>query len=288
MRSEEEMIGLILKFAVDHDDVRAAIMNGSRVNPNVPKDLFQDYDIVYLVRDVAPYRRNHEIVSYFGDIMILQTPEDMGDSPPKDDGVYAYLMQFLDGNRIDLTFFSIKDVQQCVEDTLSVVLLDKDYLFGQLPPPSDHGYLAQKPTAKSFDECCNEFWWLAPYVAKGLWRDELTYAKYMLDTLMREQLMKMLTWYLGTKTDFRRSPGKLGKYLKGQIDDDLWTLLERTYSDSLLESSWQSLFAMGDLFRRAAQPVAVSFGFTYPEQDDRHVSDYIRRIQSLPRNAKSL
>lgn len=287
MRSEAEMMELILKFAIDDDDVRAVIMNGSRVNPNAPKDLFQDYDIVYLVRDVEPYKRNPEIVRYFGDIMILQTPDDMGDPLPAKHGGYAYLMQFLDGNRIDLSFYSTEDVQRCVEDTLSVVLLDKDNLMAKLPPPSDLGYLPQKPTAKSFEDCCNEFWWLAPYVAKGLWRDELTYAKYMLDTLMREQLMKMLTWYFGTETDFRRSPGKLGKYLKGQIDDDLWRLLERTYSNSLPENSWQSLSAMGDLFRKAAQPVATSFGFTYPDQDDRNVSAYIRRIQVLSKTAKS-
>ena len=288
MRSEEEMIGLILKFAVDNDDVRAVIMNGSRVNPNVPKDLFQDYDIIYLVTNVEPYKRNPEVVSYFGDIMILQTPDDMGDPPPEKHGGYAYLMQFLDGNRIDLSFFPLNDAQRRVEDTLSVVLLDKDNLIGPLPPPSDLGYLPKKPTAKAFEDCCNEFWWLAPYVAKGLWRDELTYAKYMLDTAVREQLMKMLVWYFGTKTDFQRSPGKLGKYLKGQIEDDLWALLESTYSDSLPQNIWGALFAMGNLFRKVAQAVASSFGFVYPEQDDRNVSDYIRRIKDLPRNAKSL
>ena len=53
-----------------------------------------------------------------------------------------------------------------------------------------------QPTAKAFDDCCNEFWWLNPYVAKGLWRDELIHAKYMLDTHMREQLLKMLTLVL--------------------------------------------------------------------------------------------
>lgn len=282
MRSESEMLDLILKFAQDDDDVRAVIMNGSRVNSNVPKDRFQDYDIVYLVRDVEPYKRNPEVVTYFGELMILQTPDDMGDPPPEKDGGYGYLMQFMDGNRIDLSFYPLEHARRRVADTLSLVLLDKDHLIGELPPPNDSSYLPQKPSAKAFENCCNEFWWVTPYVAKGLWRDELTYAKHMLDVIVREELMKMLVWYAGMKTDFRRSPGKLGKYLKDQIEDDLWDALERTYADSRLENNWEALFTMGDLFRRVAQAVASSFGFTYPEQDDRNVSDYIRTIRALP------
>ncbi len=34
MRSEREMLDLILTFARDCDDVRAVVLNGSRVNPN--------------------------------------------------------------------------------------------------------------------------------------------------------------------------------------------------------------------------------------------------------------
>jgi aminoglycoside 6-adenylyltransferase len=208
MRSEKEMLDLILTFASDHDEVHAVVMNGSRVNPNAKKDPFQDYDVVYFVRSVEPFMRNADIVRTFGEIMILQTPEEMHDPPAVGDGHYTYLMQFLDGNRIDLSFYALDQVDVIIKDSLSLVLLDKDSLIGKLPPPSDAGYLPQKPTAKAFDDCCNEFWWLSPYVAKGLWRDELIYAKYMLDTLMREQLLKMLRWYFGVQTGFQKSPGK--------------------------------------------------------------------------------
>ena len=54
MRSEAEMMKLILDYARANEDVRAVMMNGSRANPNAPKDLFQDYDIVFFVKDVAP------------------------------------------------------------------------------------------------------------------------------------------------------------------------------------------------------------------------------------------
>ena len=51
MRSEKEMMELILSVARKDERIRAVYMNGSRTNPNVKKDIFQDYDIVYVVKE---------------------------------------------------------------------------------------------------------------------------------------------------------------------------------------------------------------------------------------------
>lgn len=288
MRSETEMLDLILNIAKKDQDIRAVIMNGSRVNPHAKKDPFQDFDIVYFVRDVEPYRRNKDFISQYGEMMILQTPEDMVDPPAENDGHYTYLMQFLDGNRIDLTFYSLEHINACIADSLTVVLLDKDHLIPDLPPPSDRDYLPKPPSSKLFDDCCNEFWWVSTYVAKGLWRDELTYSKQMLDVYVREQLMKMLVWYFGVQTDFQESPGKMGKYFKECLEPELWKQLEGTYADAQSEHIWDSLFIMGDLFRQTAKYVANHFGLNYPEQDDRNVTDFLGHIRNLPRDAKTI
>lgn len=49
MRSEAEMYDLILRIANEDSRICAVYMNGLRTNKNVPKDLFQDYDVVYAV-----------------------------------------------------------------------------------------------------------------------------------------------------------------------------------------------------------------------------------------------
>lgn len=288
MRTEAEILGLILEFARNQDGIRAVVMNGSRVNPNAKKDPFQDYDIACYVRDVEPFCGDMRIPQFFGDLMILQTPEDMGDPEPNRDGSYAYLMQFLDGNRIDLSFHPLERIAEIPEDSLSVMLLDKDGRISPLPAPGDHSYLPAKPSAKAFADCCNEFWWVTPYAAKGLWRGELTYAHTILDIYLRDPLMKMLTWYFGVQTGFKKSAGKFGKYLKTGLDDDLWQQLTRTYADADPKNTWQALFATGSLFRRAAQSVAEAFGFIYPELDDERVSAFIRRIRELPPDAETI
>jgi len=52
-------------------------------------------------------------------------------------------------------------------DSLTIVWLDKDELFKDVPPPTDNDYHIAKPGQQAFFEVCNEFWWTITYVAKG-------------------------------------------------------------------------------------------------------------------------
>jgi aminoglycoside 6-adenylyltransferase len=288
MRTHEEMLGLILDVAGRDDRIRAVVLNGSRANPHAAPDPFQDYDVVYLVTDVTPFRRNFDWIRRFGELMILQTPDDMEDPPPSDHAGYAYLMQFADGNRIDLGIFPVGGHAQFTQDSLSVLLLDKDGAVGPAPPPSDRDYLPKPPTAKQFADCCNEFWWVCPYVAKGLWRDQIVYAKYMLDQVLRTQLMRMLTWHTGLRTGFSRDLGGFGKYLPRYLEPELWEQFRRTYADASCDNNWEALFAMCSLFRNAALAIAQHFGFEYPIGDDGRGSAHLKHVRELPRDAMTI
>jgi aminoglycoside 6-adenylyltransferase len=288
MRSEPEMLELIIKIAESDDRIRAVIMNGSRVNPQARRDLFQDFDIVYLVTDVSPFRDDRTWINQFGEMMILQMPEAMADPPPGNNERFVYLMQFTDGNRIDLTLLPVAKLHELRRDSLSLLLLDKDGIVEPFPAPNESNYLPIPPTAKAFSDCCNEFWWVCPYVAKGLWREEIIYAKYHLDWILREQLTKMLTWYVGVKTQFLRSPGKLGKHFKQYLEPELWARLEKTYADASYENTWDALYMMCELFRMTAKQVADHFGFDYPRSDDEKVSAHLKHVRSLPKNAKQM
>lgn len=288
MRSEQEMFDLILNTAREDERIRAVIMNGSRANPNAPHDFFQDYDIVYVVTDHEPFRHNLEWIKRFGEMMILQLPDEMSDPPPVDSAGFAYLMQLMDGNRIDLTIFPLANLDELEDDSQTIVLLDKDGIIRSFPPASDRDYLPKPPTAKQFFDCTNEFWWVSPYAAKGLWRQEIIYAKGFQDEYVREQLMKMLFWYIGIKTGFAASPGKLGKYFEKYLEPELWEMLLKTYSDASYEKSWEALFAMCDLFRIIAVQVAKHFGFEYPYGDDERVYAHLKHVRKLPRDAKEM
>lgn len=39
---------------------------------------------------------------------------------------------------------------------------------------------------------CNNFWWVAPYCAKGLWRQEILFAIEVMNSYVRQELLTML------------------------------------------------------------------------------------------------
>jgi aminoglycoside 6-adenylyltransferase len=286
VRTESEMLELILSKAKNDERIRAVIMNGSRANPNTKKDLFQDYDIVYLVNGMDTFTSDHTWVDYFGERVMMQMPEDKVLPAADNDGKFAYLMQFIDGNRIDLTLIPIEKKDKLLQnDSLSVLLLDKEGIVGELPPSSDRDYIIKKPTEREFQDVCNEFWWINMNIAKGLWREELTYAMVMYEQVNRNVLIRMIEWSIGTKTDFQISAGKFGKYMKDYLEKDDWEAFTSTYSDGDYKSIWDSLFIMCGLFREMAMKVADQLNYQYLHEDDKRVTEYLKKVRALPKNA---
>ncbi|MEI5889107.1 aminoglycoside 6-adenylyltransferase [Bacillus cereus] len=289
MRTEKEMLDLIINTAKEDERIRAVIMNGSRVNPNVKRDCFQDYDIMYVVNDIQSFTSNHNWIHRFGAIMIVQMPEEMSLVPPDGDGKFPYLMQFMDGNRIDLTLVPVELINNFVgQDSLSKLLLDKDNCMEEFPPASDKDYLIKKPIEKEFLDCCNEFWWCSTNVAKGLWREELSYVKGMLDGPVRDMLIVMLEWHIGMKTDFTVNTGKFGKHFEQYFEKDMWEHFKQIFSNADYENIWESFFVMGDLFRAVANEIAKTYGYQYPQDDDEKVTSYLKHVKALSKDSTSI
>ena len=158
MRSEQEVFNLILGAAKADERIRAVLLVGSRANPVIQKDIYQDYDITCFVTDIAPFYNNPEWVEErFGKPLIMQMPEAM--RYPVGDGKFNYMMIYPDGVRIDLSFEFTKYID---DGEPAVVLLDKDNGSGFVPPlpvPSDKHWHIKPPSPLFFYSCCNNFWW---------------------------------------------------------------------------------------------------------------------------------
>lgn len=156
-RAPEEMMRLILSRAENDAHIRVVGMEGSRTNQNIPKDRFQDFDVTYFVDDPALYTKDDTWVNVFGERLIMQKPEDMELFPAVEEG-YSFLMFFTDYNKIDLTILPLTALDDYLNgDGLREILLDKDGRVEEKPTPTDKEYHIQKPGARSFDDCCNEF-----------------------------------------------------------------------------------------------------------------------------------
>ena len=278
MRTEQEMYDLILGFAKADDRVRAVFLNGSRANPNAPKDNYQDFDIVYVVDRFEEFKADWSWLDVFGKRLIMQTPEIMRD--PSGDGHFNWMMLFSDGNRLDLTLIPLSRPDLIGTDSQTVVLLDKDGILPEFPPASDRDYLPGKPSELYYTSCCNNFFWCMQNVAKGIARDELPYAMLMYHNVVREELHDMLSWYIGCKTDFQVSPGKMGKYFKNYLPKDLYQSYEKTYSNGQPEHFWQAVETACELFRRTAKAVGADLGYAYNQPDDDGIMEYLRMVRA--------
>lgn len=76
MRTEQEMYDLIINTAKKDERIRAVYMNGSRTNVNAPKDILQDYDIVYVVTETRPFYENKSWIDCFGERLYMQCPDE--------------------------------------------------------------------------------------------------------------------------------------------------------------------------------------------------------------------
>lgn len=194
MRGEREMYQMILDIAKETEQVLAVYMNGSRTNENVPGDIFQDYDIVFVVKETQPFIEDKNWIRKFGNILYMQYPDEspfeFPGEPAGKEGHYGWLMQFDDGVRMDLTVQSAEYAKEHIhDDKLCRILLDKEGILPDIPKSSDADYHVKKPTEAEFAACCNEFWWCSNNLAKGLWREEMPYVQDMTNFVDRKSVV---------------------------------------------------------------------------------------------------
>jgi aminoglycoside 6-adenylyltransferase len=123
-------------------------------------------------------------------------------------------------------------------------------------------------------------------MAKNLWRDNLISAKENLDAIMRfHVLRRFLEWEMEIARSWSVRPGAHGKGLKKLIAPDRWAELESTYVGANIEDNWAALWRTIALFRKVATGVGDSLGYAYPADLDRRMMIWLRKIETLDRDA---
>lgn len=289
MRSETEMYNLIMNIANADNRILAVYMNGSRTNKNVPKDIFQDYDIVFVVKETKSFIEDKEWIGNFGNILYMQYPEENPYYPSDKENCYGWLMQFDDGVRIDLHVETVPHAKENIlNDKLCKILLDKENILPEIPEASDEDYHVKKPSEAQFTACANDFWWCTNNLAKGLWRKEMPYVQDMANFVVRKQLERMLSWKAGIKTNFSISTGKSAKYLYKWISEEEYKEYLNTYFGGDTEEAWKAIFSMCGLFNSVAGFVARELEYNYNKKEAEAAEGFLRRVKNLPEDAAEI
>ncbi len=283
---EDEIIRRLVHWAEGQPSIRAMLLTSSRAVPNAPLDAFSDYDIILVVTEVRPFYMDDSWLEDLGQVLVVYR-----DPVRLDYGLeqFGRVTFYKDETKIDYTVLSVAWLRRILEkrrlpddlDAGYAVLLDKDHLAGRLRPPTYSAYIPGPPTEAEYRTAIEEFWSEAPYVAKNLWRDELIFAKYNLEYVMKfEKLRQMLVWRMEIDHDWSLKPGVYGRGLKKRLSPEIWSELETTFVGAGVEENWQALFNTIELFRKVAIEVGNHLGYVYPLDLDRRVLEFLWKVKN--------
>ena len=288
MRNENEVLNEIKNWGIKNQDVRVGILTGSRAGPDKFADLFSDYDIEIVVINPEDYLNNEKWLSTFGKpLAVIRTDEEFS----------IRMVIYHDYVRIDFRIYSLEIFKLYVEqaelqehwDAGYKILFDKDRITATLKQPTYKAFKIIKPDQEKFFMVVSDFWWDMTYVAKSLLRDELFYAKYMLDNIIRfSYLQPMIEWYAGITNNWQITTNKNGRFFKRYLDIETWIELEKTFADHTIEENWKALFATANLFRRLATFIATELDYSYPYMMDEEITAYLLKIKEFERNAVTI
>lgn len=287
----DRILNQLVDWANQQQLIRAVILTSSRAIPHGALDLFSDYDVILACRSIQPFYLDRTWLGVFGPVLVVYRDPLIEDNGQERS---AYVVQYENGLKIDFNLWPVELLQQVTSkgglppefDAGYKILVDKDQLATALTSPTYAAYIPTPPTEAQYMELIEGFFLDTTYVAKFLWRDDVMAAKHILDhSLKQEHLRPMLEWHVEINHHWSLKPGPYGRRLKQYVRPDFWAELECTYTGAGLEENWKALFATIALMRRVATEVGEQLGYTYPQELERRVIDYLARVRQLDRNA---
>lgn len=269
----------LIKWCETNDNIRTVILTSSRANPNSSTDILSDYDIELYVNEILPFSTNDDWLKLFGPIMFRW--------PLKPESTWSAnwltrLIQFRDGTRIDFQITEQKPEYHSNFDAGYKVVIDKDNNTVNIKKADYKNLFIKKPTQLEFQKKVNAFFWDILYVAKSLWRDELFYAKYMFDNVIRFNFLQIIVeWYIGLNHNWEISTNKCGRYFKQYLEPEIWKQIEETFTGAQISENWKALYKMIEIFSLLAKNISKRLNFDYPDELEKNVIDYIKKIQFL-------
>ncbi len=290
-KQQKQVIDKLIRWGKRRPAIRAMLLTSSRANPNALVDVFSDYDVILVVKDIRPFYDDRAWLGDFGNVLVVYRDPIKRAHAGKS---FIYVTQYEDGLKIDFTLWSQQTMRGVVGKAKLVdeldhgyaVLLDKGHLTSGLKPPTFQAFVPKPPSEAAYQSEVQLFFHESTYVAKHLWRGDIVAAKYNLDHMMKyKHLRRMLEWQIETGRDWSWQPGDYGRGLKEHLAPRILQELEETYVGAGVEDNWRALFATIELYRQVATDVAGRLGFEYPAELHERALRYLQRVRNLDQKA---
>jgi aminoglycoside 6-adenylyltransferase len=284
---EDDILQRLIGWGEARPSIRAMILTSTRARPDGAIDRLSDYDVILAVNDVAEFATDDAWMHDFA-----RPAASWGDEHDVE-GQRTFFrgVVYADGTKIDYMIWPDSLLERIttlerLPPNLDVgyrVILDKDHRASGWATPAYQAHIPPRPTGTEYRALVEEFWWSSTYVAKALWRNELYFAKFVLDGDLRDgPLRRMLEWRIELDHDWALPPGAYGRGLERYLPADIWTELAATYVGVDVRDNWTALFRMAGVFRRVASEVGDALGYPYPREVDETIEAHLETVRRMP------
>lgn len=271
----------ITAWAMGVDDIRAAVVVGSRARTKNPGDEWSDLDLLLFTTDPARYIDCEDWLAELGAYWATFI------EPTADGQTAERRVLFEGGLDVDFVPMSLAGLQQAQQSTEVPdvvrrgvrILVDKDgsvaAVLSDLPEPAPPA----PPAAERFLNTVNDFWYHTVWTAKKLRRGELWTALGCLNSYLRWHcLLPMIEWHTSATQGWDTDTWLSGRFLEQWADPRVVERLRGVFSPYDEAGSWAALFRMMDLFRWLAGETADRLGYRYPAGVDKNTTAYVQAL----------
>jgi aminoglycoside 6-adenylyltransferase len=281
----EQLVERFVRWAQSEENVRAAVVIGSRARVDHPADEWSDLDVIILANDPEQYWSTVDWLNNVG------TPWLTFVEPTPDGAGFERRVLFEGGLDVDFVPDPVAAFRQVLDTELPPdlvdmirrgirVLLDKDNLSERLAAVEIEPVVPPPPAEPEFLNVVNDFWYHTVWTAKHLRRGELWWAKSCCDSYLKQLLRQMLEWHARASRGPSTDTWMRGRFLEEWADPRAVAALPAIFAHYEAQDVWRALLATMELFRWLAVETAELLDYAYPSFGAERAAQLVHKLFS--------
>jgi len=273
----DKLINRFLSWANQYDDIRAAVIVGSRARTSEPADEWADLDLIIVSTDLEKYLSSTDWLNNMGNYWITFIEDDAL-------GVTKERRVLYDGGLdVDYVFYPANVIDNLLENPEVNgiiargirVLIDKDNKFGELNQLNSSEKAKFVIAEDELLNSINDFWFHAVRATKKILRGELWIAKNTIDSYMKNSLLYLVEIHAKVNNGMDYDTWHNGRYLEKWADPSIVEGLKNSFSYYDKKDIERALVETMNLYRWIARENCDKLNLPYPNIADGKATKWI-------------
>lgn len=272
----EEMFERFIAWANLNQNIRLALVWGSRTRKINPADEWSNLDLVIVTNNPDEILLSNDWLGNIGIPKITYLENTLGNSKER-------RVLFDNGLDIDFPVFSCQRFKEILNspEILAIlnrgmrILFDKDNLIADLKVSNQYIPSQSLPNQEEFTNLINAFWYHSVWAAKKLRRGELLQAKWACDVWIKHLLIELIKWQTYCKKGQNYDTWHGYRFFERWVDPTILTKMQNVYAHYEKEDIWDALFSTMNLFREISKETALLLKYQYPISADDYATEYV-------------